>query len=272
MSTAKFEKLIDLIINEDQERAEQLFHEIVVEKSREIYEGLMELDMEEGDMVGELVDEISDESVGTEGMMETDEEMDAEPEMDAEVDDEVEVDMDAEPEMDADMDADEEESEPATKDDIMNLEDKLDELMAEFEALMHDDADEEEAEGEEEGEEEAEGEEEEESGVMESVQLQAAPKPKHEDHKATSPVTANSGGKGVGGDRKPVNFAGGSAESGGKVSAPKEMGMKFKNAPGGGKGVGDGKGESAPKPTSEDPGKSKSPVAESKKIVKKIVK
>ena len=44
MSTAKFEKLIDLIINEDQERAEQLFHEIVVEKSREIYESMMEDD------------------------------------------------------------------------------------------------------------------------------------------------------------------------------------------------------------------------------------
>jgi hypothetical protein len=41
MSTAKFEKLIDLILNEDQERAEQLFHDIVVEKSREIYESLM---------------------------------------------------------------------------------------------------------------------------------------------------------------------------------------------------------------------------------------
>lgn len=274
MSTAKFEKLIDLIINEDQERAEQLFHEIVVEKSREIYESLMEDDLEE-DMSEDLMSEVEAEESDSMGVTEAgDDDMDAE--MDAEMGDEVEADMDAEmgDEMDADMDMDAEmgdeemgSDEPATKDDIMNLEDKLDELMAEFEALMADE------DTEEEGEEE-ESEEEEESGVMESVQLQAAPKPKHGDDgvQKTSPVTANSGGKGVGGDRKPVNFAGGAAETGGKAAAPKQPGATYKNSPGGGKNVGSGKGESAPKPKSEDPGKSKSPVAEAKKTVKKIVK
>ena len=39
-STNKFEQLLELLINEDNDKAEQLFHEIVVEKSRDIYEGL----------------------------------------------------------------------------------------------------------------------------------------------------------------------------------------------------------------------------------------
>ena len=36
----KFESLLELLINEENEKAEALFHEIVVEKSRDIYEGL----------------------------------------------------------------------------------------------------------------------------------------------------------------------------------------------------------------------------------------
>ena len=36
----KFEQLLELLINEEQDKAEALFHEIVVEKSRDIYEGL----------------------------------------------------------------------------------------------------------------------------------------------------------------------------------------------------------------------------------------
>ena len=39
-SSNKFESLLELLINEENEKAEQLFHEIVVEKSRDIYEGL----------------------------------------------------------------------------------------------------------------------------------------------------------------------------------------------------------------------------------------
>jgi hypothetical protein len=38
----KFEQLLELLINEENDKAEQLFHEIVVEKSRDIYEGLAE--------------------------------------------------------------------------------------------------------------------------------------------------------------------------------------------------------------------------------------
>ena len=40
MST-KFEQLLDLIVNEEMDKANELFHEIVVEKSRDIYENLI---------------------------------------------------------------------------------------------------------------------------------------------------------------------------------------------------------------------------------------
>ena len=40
----KFEKLLDLLVNEEKAKAEDLFHEIVVDKSREIYEELVEND------------------------------------------------------------------------------------------------------------------------------------------------------------------------------------------------------------------------------------
>ena len=42
--TNKFEQLLELLINEEQDKAEALFHEIVVEKSRDIYEGLADSD------------------------------------------------------------------------------------------------------------------------------------------------------------------------------------------------------------------------------------
>jgi hypothetical protein len=60
MST-KFEELLDLLINEEHEKANELFHEIVVEKSRTIYENLIaEEDEEEMDESAE--DEEMDES------------------------------------------------------------------------------------------------------------------------------------------------------------------------------------------------------------------
>ena len=50
MDNKKFEKLIDLIINENEEQARELFHDIVVDKSREIYESIMEEEMMDYDM------------------------------------------------------------------------------------------------------------------------------------------------------------------------------------------------------------------------------
>ncbi|HET8688742.1 MAG TPA: hypothetical protein VFM18_19165 [Methanosarcina sp.] len=68
----KFEKLIEYIINNEDQKARELFHTIVVEKSRDIYESIM--DQEEacseevaGDEVGDMVDELSAEETVGEG-------------------------------------------------------------------------------------------------------------------------------------------------------------------------------------------------------------
>lgn len=72
MST-KFEQLLDLIVNEEMDKANELFHEIVVEKSRDIYENLIAEEAEEEEME-EAADEEAEESVDE--AAEEDEEMD----------------------------------------------------------------------------------------------------------------------------------------------------------------------------------------------------
>ena len=67
--TTKFEQLLDFIVNEEMEKANELFHEIVVEKSREIYENLIaqeaeeELDVEEGMKDEDVEEGMKDEDV-----------------------------------------------------------------------------------------------------------------------------------------------------------------------------------------------------------------
>ena len=64
MST-KFEQLLDFLVNEEMDKANELFHEIVVEKSREIYENLIAEEAEEGqeESVEEADEEGQEESV-----------------------------------------------------------------------------------------------------------------------------------------------------------------------------------------------------------------
>jgi hypothetical protein len=128
----KYEKLIEYIINEQDDKARELFHQIVVEKSREIYENLV--DEEEVDEnfepVSDLVDEVDAEDEM--GMAEADDEMDIE----------MPADMGGEPGMDDmggdDMDDMGDEGEGDLEDRVMDLEAALDELKAEFDALMAD--------------------------------------------------------------------------------------------------------------------------------------
>ena len=141
---SKYEKLIEYIVNEQEEKARELFHQLVVERSRQIYESLIdEEDLAEigGNQVEELVDEISADE---DGMLEAEDD-DSEEDMDMDMDD-AEDDMDdAEMDMDdAEMDMDDAEDEMDDEEDgdledrIMDLEDSLDELKREFEELMGD--------------------------------------------------------------------------------------------------------------------------------------
>lgn len=102
MST-KFEQLLDLIVNEEMDKANELFHEIVVEKSRDIYENLIAEEADEEEM-DEAADEEADESVD-EGAEEDDEEMDESVEDDEEMDESAEEELEDSYSMEADDEA-----------------------------------------------------------------------------------------------------------------------------------------------------------------------
>jgi len=152
MSKNQFEQLIEYVINDEDAKAKELFHQIVVSKSRQIYENLMAEDnaygpgmnamgvtagqsneMDEGDDMmmggsqsGDMIDDVQAEE---EGMMEADDEEDAEFDDEAEeAGDDLTSDMEDENDM--------EDDEAASKSDVMDLSDKLDELMAQFEDMM----------------------------------------------------------------------------------------------------------------------------------------
>jgi hypothetical protein len=145
MSKNQFEQLIEYVINDEDAKAKELFHQIVVSKSRQIYENLMQEDnamgmepteidtnVDEGDDMmggsqsGDMIDDVQAEE---EGMMETDDEADVEFDDEAEeAGDDLTSDMEDEHDMEDDG--------AASKSDVMDLSDKLDELMAQFEDMM----------------------------------------------------------------------------------------------------------------------------------------
>jgi len=286
MDIKKYEQLMDLVINEgaDSDQAKELFHDIVVERSREIFESIMaeEMDDEEmmedemGGQVGDLLDEINAEESGV-----TEEE-----EEEVEASDEEDIDFGDEDFGGEDEDHEGEEVEDA----VIRIEDKLDQLMAEFEEIMGG-GEEEDFGGEEEmdfGGEEDFGDEEEmdfggeedEEAMMEAVELKKV-SVTHGDNGAQtkSPGLQNSGQAGM--DSKPVKFAG---DHEAVPSAPKgpsnfyskgETQVKgagnFKNSPG--KDNFKDKGEAAPKPKHGDDGaNTKSPVAESRRSARRPIR
>jgi hypothetical protein len=224
----KFEQLIEYVINDDESKARELFHDIVVEKSREIYENLMneeeeELDEaaeEEGEELDESAEEELDEGEGCIGGDASDDLIDdVETEEQGMMEEEDEEGEEAEVEFGA-----EEGGEEDLEDRVVDLEDKLDELMAEFEAMM---GGEEEVGGEEELEIDAGGDalemddteeftDEGQMGFMEGVDLKAAPKPVTSEEggiNTKSTVAANAGAKGpIGNTVKPVAVTGGEAK------------------------------------------------------------
>jgi hypothetical protein len=223
----KFEQLIEYVINDDEANAKALFHEIVVDKSRDIYEEIMaeESEAEKDDNAEEAGDKVKKD-------IEYDDKMDESEELGgSQVDDLIddieseeqgatfEDDEEEEIEM-IDIDVDDNGGEEELEDRVVDIEDKLDELMSEFEELMgqvddnSDDIDGEQDEisdidGDIDG---IEGEMDEpididvevEGRFNENVDLVPAPKPVTTSTASKSPVAANSGQKGM--DAKPVNF------------------------------------------------------------------
>ena len=154
----KFEQLIEFVINDEEAKARELFHDIVVEKSRAIYEEMME-----EETVEESEEQIDEESTHAEDdkaekagrkvtkdieyddkkdKMDESEEAVAEDLGGDQADDlidDIEVEEEGlSMEGEGDDDMGEEMADADIEDRVVDLEDKLDELMAEFEALMGD--------------------------------------------------------------------------------------------------------------------------------------
>jgi hypothetical protein len=136
----QFEAMLEALINEDQETAKEIFHNIVVAKSREIYEELLseDFDLEEGENPFAEKDDEEDADADTDSDSEAD---------DSEADDS-DVGGDATDDFIDDVSDEEGEegeegdmSDEEQTDRIMDLEDALEELKAEFEQLMAGDDD-----------------------------------------------------------------------------------------------------------------------------------
>jgi len=255
MDNKKFEKLIDLIINENEEQASELFHDIVIEKSKAIYESIMEDEMMDDDdldegiggQVGDLLDEINAEEQGVKEEDEID--VDSEEVFDIGGDDE-------EVEGSIDIEAN---SSDEVEDAVIRIEDKLDDLMAEFEEIMGKEDDSEDRDDEMDADlhdiedEVADAPEvdvdvnvDDEELVAEAITLQKVTAKMGDNGEQTrSPVDANSGQKGM--DSHPVDFDKGSDEKGRTAPTAKDVegASSFQNVPGNQKGP---KLSPAPKP------------------------
>ena len=255
--TSKFEQLIEYVINDEEAKAKELFHDIVVEKSREIYENLMDEDAAELEEAEELDEESThdeDDKAEKAGEKVT-KDIEYDDKKDKKMDESMDEMMHDQDPIDAveaeetGLEMQEGEGDEDLEDRVVDLEDKLDELMAEFEALMGDNGDD--AVGDEmggddlemddtetaefsNGDEESE-EEEVEMGMMEAVNLAKAPAPVTSEPAGTntkSTVTANSGAKGA--MAHPVKMTGDTAQG---RPAPKagELIGKVQNSVGGDK-------------------------------------
>jgi hypothetical protein len=276
MDTKKYEQLINLVINENEEQARELFHELVVEKSREIFESIMAeeemMDDDEDMMEGDFGDTMEDEGMGGQ-VGDLLDEINAEESGLAEEEEE-DIDFgDEEVEFGSDEDMGEEGGEEV-EDAVIRIEDKLDQLMAEFEDIMGggaDAGDDMDFGGD---EEEVEfGAEEDEEAMMEAIQLKKI-SVTHGDNgvQTKSPGLQGSGQAGM--DSHPVKFSGASEAVPTAPKAPSNFYSKgetsvkgagnFKNSPG--KDNFKDKGEAAPKPKHGDDGAhTRSPVAESRR-------
>ena len=212
----KFEKLIEYVINDEDSKASDLFHEIVVDKSRQIYEDLMELELG-GDEVDEFIDDVEADEEGISAEV-ADDESD-------------EFDFDDSEEI-SDESTDEE-----LEDRVVDLEDKIDELMAEFDTLMAGDSEEvvdmgvdelgaeEELSFEESADADAELEDDEDKEELdESAELEAAPKPTTSEEGSVNTKSANAddAGKKAKTDARPVSTST-TTEKGRTAPKAKEM-------------------------------------------------
>ena len=131
--------MLEHLVNEDTEQAQELFHQIVVEKSREIYETILSEDFNEAKDEEEVDKDEDDEEVDEDfAFGEGDDEDDTGP-VGGDPTDDMLGDITADDEDDMDDMGDEEGDmgdEEDLEDRVVDLEDAIDDLRAEFEKMM----------------------------------------------------------------------------------------------------------------------------------------
>lgn len=218
---SKFEQLLDYLVNEETDKANELFHEIVVEKSRQIYENLLdeeneEQEVEEANGTDEddsaVEENFEEESVYEIGGDETDDFVN-------------DVSGMGDEEMPVDGEDGEDGEDGGMEDDIYDIKNDLEELKAEIEKLVAATPG-----ADSQGEEDEMKVSEEDDVLREYVDKVAAPSNTSE--KSSSPVAGKNDMGGVA-----VKTGSGSPEAGGKVTAPKEDNAGNGNVPGGKMGI-----------------------------------
>ena len=115
------QQMLECLVNDEQAKAEELFHEYVVSKSRDIYESLIESEMDDEDEDEEVEEAFGDDDMGGDDM--------GGDEFSGDATDDLEADIDA------DTDFGGEESEEGEEQLFQDLEDIVDELQAKFDEL-----------------------------------------------------------------------------------------------------------------------------------------
>ena len=128
----KFEKLIEYIINDEDQKARELFHDIVVEKSRDIYEDIMGEESMEETVKNDPTD-IVDEIAAEETMKEEEDEFNVDGQDD---NGDIAGDFPADSADSDDGQVDGNPEEQEIEDTVMNIDAKLDELLAKFDEIM----------------------------------------------------------------------------------------------------------------------------------------
>ena len=154
-TASQYEQLIEYILNDENDKARALFHDIVVNRSRKIYENILdETDLEEAPMdptmadegmgMGHLEDEVEEDQIGEAddelAMPSDDQSQDMVGDVtgDDDMGDEMGGDDMGGDDMGGDDMGDEMGGEEDLEDRVMDLEDALDELKREFDELMAD--------------------------------------------------------------------------------------------------------------------------------------
>jgi len=209
MSQKTLEKVLEHLLNHEQEAAGDLLHNYFVEKGRSIYESMIQTDEQvEEEISADPVADFEEEVIADESEIEN-EEMFSEEESDMDSE-EAAAELDAAPaETPADQEAPTDDAAANVQDAMMDVEDAISALKAEFDKMV--------ASG---GEDKEEADMPTEESLGEAVELSKVANPDNGDKADNTHSPVSSGAKVSDNGAGAVDFGKGN-EAGGKVAAPK---------------------------------------------------